>query len=168
MYVKNLGSLVEKKCFDWHGNLGLLKNDLAEYLAEFKDGPPERTVLISVKKDAYRGMTDAANDALGSLGLKPITSEDEFGSYYAVISEEGNVNEKGSGSLGTQGKARRADYAVVSSGWSAQNFSSVVINGEEYSLNEDGINIVVYDSEKNVIEDSVCFDTSQEGALALR
>ena len=52
-------------------------------------------------------------------------------------------------------------------GYSDGNVASVVINGQEYSVNRRGLNIVVYSHYQDKVIDSVCFDT-QEGAFALR
>ena len=50
------------------------------------------------------------------------------------------------------------DYHVGSGGSQTSHSSSVMINGKEYSCNETGLNIVIYDNLRNTVIDSVlCF-----------
>ena len=51
------------------------------------------------------------------------------------------------------------EIKVESAGYNAGNYSSVVINGKEYSKNQRGINIVVYDKTTDDVICSTVFDT---------
>ena len=45
---------------------------------------------------------------------------------------------------------------------------SIVINGEEESIQGNGLNIVIYHNDKKKVLDSVCFDTTMEENIANR
>ena len=62
----------------------------------------------------------------------------------------------------------RKSYQMVSGGRNAGNCSSIMINGQEYSLNESGFNIVVYSNETHRILDEVAFDIAAEDQKAVR
>ena len=48
---------------------------------------------------------------------------------------------------------------MVSAGYEKGNIASIKINGTEYAINQRGLNIVIYDTEENIIVDSLCIDT---------
>lgn len=48
-------------------------------------------------------------------------------------------------------------YIISSSGYDSSCISSITVNGDEYSLNQTGINIVVYNNNQENIVDSVAF-----------
>lgn len=51
------------------------------------------------------------------------------------------------------------DLRTISAGFTVGNTSSILINGIEYSQQRRGMNIVVYDLDKNKVVSSVNFDT---------
>ena len=51
------------------------------------------------------------------------------------------------------------EIEMISKGYNAGNQSSIVINGQEYSKNLRGMNVVVYDKKKNEVICSSVFDT---------
>ncbi len=56
---------------------------------------------------------------------------------------------------------------VISAGLEVGNYSSIVIDGIEYSMNERGINVVLYDTNEKKVIDSLNFDI-YEGAKISR
>ncbi len=52
-----------------------------------------------------------------------------------------------------------AEYTIVSAGFECGDYSSIIIDGVEYSRNNRGLNIVVYNNETGQVIDTVCFDT---------
>jgi len=50
-------------------------------------------------------------------------------------------------------------YSLVSSGYDRDNYCSIAIDGVEYAVCERGINLVIYDTRKGRVVDSVAFDT---------
>lgn len=61
--------------------------------------------------------------------------------------------------VGSFGK-EKTSYSITSAGYSTgAPTSSIMINGQEYSHNTRGINIVVYDNTCRAMIDSVTFDT---------
>ena len=68
------------------------------------------------------------------------------------------------GVVGLQNKR----YDICSSGWYANSQISVRVGGIEYAVNSRGLNIVVYDVERDLVLDSVCFDTFAEYHTSVR
>ena len=50
-------------------------------------------------------------------------------------------------------------YEVTSAGYQIGNYSSAIIDGQEYAKNVRGMNFAVYDSSLHYVTDSVAFDT---------
>ena len=48
---------------------------------------------------------------------------------------------------------------IVSKAYKYGNLASICINGEEYAVNKRGVNIVVFDMNRQKVVDSVAFDT---------
>lgn len=52
------------------------------------------------------------------------------------------------------------EYSLVSAGYDSGSTSSICLDGEEYSLDGRGLNLVVYDHYFQEVIDVVCFDTA--------
>jgi hypothetical protein len=53
------------------------------------------------------------------------------------------------------------DICLESHAWrgkGGKNFASIVLNGKNYAVNRRGVNIVIFDVERDILIDSVCFD----------
>lgn len=133
--------------------------DVSEYLELIKDD--RYTVIISVRDEATKNLNNDIMQKLRCLGLQINLSKEYRCSYYAVISDKKVSEELDYIKLEYTGKIRdgRDDVSVISAGWGCGDISSVKINGNEYSKNGRGLNIVVYNNETRRIIDSVCFDT---------
>lgn len=142
-------------------------NDIDTYLKSLKK--ENYTILMSVKEDASSGIMDNTKKCLIDLGLKA-KFIDKYGYGYCAVINSNGVDEECSHDCinmnGTLGKDK-LNYAMTSAGYDAGAVSSVVIEGNEYSMNSHGLNIVVYDDDAGEVIDSVCFDTSGN-SLAFR
>ena len=77
-----------------------------------------------------------------------------------VIKQEGDQNENGAGPLTYAGHLLDGTaYTLTSGGLYMGNVSSCVIGGTEYSTDQRGLNIVVYDQKLQKVVDSTYFDT---------
>jgi len=143
-----------------------LITELPEYLARI---PEDCTLFISAKDEASSGMSPQIQQALDALGLKTVWDESMLRQgYIAVVSPDGIVE----GAKGVQTHSSRFaenhQYTIISKGRRDGNVSSVVIDGQEYSQNRRGLNLVVYSHYYDEVIDKVTFDTYQTDAKALR
>lgn len=141
-------------------------SDLETYLASLPDG--DCTVFMAVKEDAQANMPDGVKAELKRLGLYTEWNEDMYRQPYMAILSSGRAIE---GAKGYQGHSERFEggrYDVLSIGYQDGNVASIKINGEEYSMNRRGLNIVVFSHYQDKVIDSVNFDTHEGAAAALR
>lgn len=137
----------------------LLKTDSpAEYLDLLRD--ENYTVFFSVYEDAGEPMEADVLENWKALGVSVDLSGMYERSYCAVISGSVLYEESGTGFLsGTlMFNGRRASATVESAGRNSGSWSSIRIDGKEYSLSLPGINIVVYDNVSGKVLDRVVFD----------
>lgn len=134
---------------------------LDEYLEALKESGYD--VFMSIKDNGTQFLTQERLGLLEDLGINTDLLKSDGVSFLAVI-EDGKVIEAESGddTISNTGKLEttNTEYSITSGGAGSSNISSsIVINGKEYSLNNRGLNIVVYDPQSNVIVDSTAFDT---------
>lgn len=137
-----------------------MEQNFTAYLQKLDDAYRDKTIFIAVNDDIGEGMTDEDRTALKSLGLQTDFSDVWRRSYLAVI-ESGKVSYEAlsnryleySNTLSTSG----IPYELVSSNYFTNSYASIVIDQTEYAINGSGINIVVYDEERNRVLDRVCF-----------
>lgn len=135
------------------------ETDVVRYLKKLDSN--RFSVFISVKDEASFGLSQEAIDAVRALGFEFDMEGKTRYSYIAIKTDEGlyeavsdqKLSKKDTFQKGTIG------YWVVSAGMDCGNISSIQIGGVEYSKNNRGLNIVVYDNTTKMIVDSVCFDT---------
>ncbi len=119
-------------------------------------------IFFCVRASGLERFDDAGKESLKALGL---TKTDEFANsidcgYVAVI-DKGNVvyeqlqNDIYGENAGTSGQLQDGlNYDITSCGLNTGDVSKICLNGTNYSLNRDGINIVVYDYEKGEVVDT--------------
>ena len=147
--------------------------DIDEYLHAVNR--PNFIVMISVKDEAVNGLKDSTKDILTEIGLTACWDKDTMyrHAYYAVIKDgtilEKQAKEKGGEPITTEGSFNklRNHYTIKSAGYEDMggSYSSIIIDGKEYSLNSRGLNIVVYDKYLCKVVDSVCFDTYGDSSI---
>ena len=142
--------------------------DVDEYLSLLNDD--RYCVFISVKGDAAKTLKETTKTRLRDLGLeKEWDAETDYRkSYIGIITDEG-VTEKAEGVIKISGRfrGRNNSFSVVSRGDKDKggSYSSIVIDGEEKAVNERGLNIVVYDTVRRIVVDSVSFDTHADSSV---
>lgn len=135
--------------------------DLYEYLSLLKDAADQYSIFISVKDEATTNLNDNMIQGLKNLGLK-VSVEGQFRcSYLVVLSGDTKIEESGYKLLEKSGTIDNgtATYSIISGGLENGNTCSIIIKGKEYSKNRRGLNIVVYNNEKDEVVDTVAFDT---------
>ncbi len=142
--------------------------DIYRYLELLAD---ERySVFISARDDASYSLDEEIVSRMQALGLACSVFGQFRAAYLAVTAPEGIREEVGFHLLELTGTLRDGllRYDMVSAGLRGGNVSSIVIDGEEYSMDGRGLNIVVYDNIYRKVMDSVCFDTFSPELTAVR
>ncbi len=116
-------------------------------------------IFASVKDEGASTLKRLSEKTYEALGMKQLRKLGYRYSYVFVSDKNGNITEKNSnGKIEIDGKVDDINYHVISQGWDAGNYSSIVLNGLEMSQNSRGLNFAVVKKDGTLI-DSVCFDT---------
>jgi len=121
-----------------------------------------RIILISIKDTPGAYLTNKMMDSISKIGIKTNLVNRVWNSYVAVIDNGDCVFEK----IGANeepivytGYLSGKNVKIESRGFRCGNKSSIILDGKEYSVNKRGLNIVVFDCNKDSIVDSIAFDT---------
>lgn len=148
-----------------------LEQDFDAYLNMLMKEHKDKTIFIAASDDMTGGLNETDISILRQLGLQTDFSDAFQNSYIAVV-ENGEVlyeslsnrRQEYAGTCKKSGKT----YNICSSGWKTSPMASVKLAGVEFAVNRRGLNIVVYDDDKGLVLDSVCFDTYAEKHTAIR
>lgn len=119
----------------------------------------EIVLFIAVKDEASRGMNEIIINDLHSLGVKTDLRGKYRQSYYAIISKDSVIERLSDDKISYHGKIGNTDYEIASAGKTVGDYSSIRINGIEYSKNGRGMNIVVFNTEDGAVIDAFSIDT---------
>lgn len=123
------------------------------------------TIFISASDEMSLGLNEEDKRLLYQLGLQTDFSDKYRYAYLAII-EGGTVIYEGisNDKILYEGKIEKSDidYKIVSSGYYTNPSSHILIGNTDWSVGKRGLNIVVYDNERKIVLDSVCFDTCNE------
>ncbi len=114
------------------------------------------TIFISSKGDTVSGLNDGAKSAFSHLGFTDLANIKRGENFSAIVSG-GEIIYMSSSKSPLYYKDTVNGYKVTMK--SESNLSSIVIGTKDFSLNEQGINIVVLDSKNNKVIDKVRFKT---------
>ena len=141
-----------------------------KYLSELLS-KNDYTIFITVKDDAASSLSKRQKEGFTSMGLNELAELTLRDSYLAVIEngtivteqvikQEEDQSENGAEPLTYTGHLPDGTaYTLTSGGLYMGNVSSCVIGGTEYSPDQRGLNIVVYDQKLQKVVDSTYFDT---------
>ena len=127
------------------------------------------TALISVRGSAGRNLDDDSRDSISEAGLETLSKLGDDTAYLGVI-ENGIVkyeravpdSDSNGDAIGFSGRFPKGiKYTINSGSEGSGDISNILIKGEDYSWNNRGINIVVYDNDSETIVDDTYFDTWQ-------
>lgn len=123
-----------------------------------------KAVFISVRDEASNTFNDEIRKKFQTRGLESLATLQFQDSYLAVIKDGAVLYEqKDHGEIPIEFKD--VGYQMISGGMKSGNISSIKINGEEYSLQTRGLNIVVYDEFLDEVVDQISFDTFKEAIM---
>ncbi len=135
------------------------ENDIVRYLKKINN---ERySIFMAVKDEASGGLKKEVADAMHEMGFA-FALEGQWRNSYVAVKTPDEIFEKVSAQeIKKDGTFRdgRVGYKISSAGYDCGNAASICLSGTEYSKNQRGINIVVYDNIGQKVIDSVCFDT---------
>ena len=121
------------------------------------------TVFISIKDEGAHGLTAALLNDFRQLGIQTDLQGQYRNSFCAVVSPDGVQESLSShGPVTLEGFIGEAQYSVASAGFDFGAYSSIAIDGVDYSKNLRGMNIVVYDNEQDAVISAVAFDTHSQ------
>jgi len=139
------------------------EQDFISYIKLIANKYQNKVILISVAGDMAAGLTQEDIAALRLLGLQTDFSNAYQYSYAAVIEngkvryeELSNRDLEYSGQIDKSGK----NYTIYSSGYNTRPSANIRIDDNQIAVDNIGMNIVVYDAERSLVIDSVCFNTS--------
>ena len=136
------------------------------YINKYLQGFPKGSVvIIAAKDDMSRGLNYATLGLLRDLGIESDLPNGFRHGFIAVITDEGVQYEKMDNgcTLSYSGEIGKIKYSIKSSGYDDENISSIIINGEEYSPDQRGLNFVVCDPDSGEILSVASFDTYKTG-----
>lgn len=127
------------------------------------------TLFISVRDGAAAALTAPLIEDMRALGIQTDLRGRAYNSFYAVVTADGVYEDVATDSaLTREGTIGDVPYAIASAGYWVGNYSSIMIDGVEYSKNARGMNIVVYDNRTGQVVDSVGFNTSVQAMTVTR
>ena len=135
-------------------------SDFSKYLSALND----KNYTVFITKDNNK-CTVKENDAdlLTSLGINTDLLEKDT-PYYCVLESCSVLCESADENPGKEyGSLKNGHYfSITSTNKDKESFSSIRIDGIDYSVNKSGLNIVVYDNYNDKVIDSVCFDIRKD------
>ena len=150
--------------FDWEGDFNLLKGDFADYMS-YVSSLDDTIILMSVKDAIWLSQEEEDIETLEKYGIEKFADIGEHEAYYAVITPGGVVEAHGSEELSYTGEYNGTSFTVSGAGWDSGYYSSIVVDGEEYSRGECGINIVVYDTNAKKVVDNTTYRFNRRGGV---
>ena len=166
-------AFMEEELRAYHANIRdiaamQVASDPAVYLS-IASQMPNCIVFVSAKDDAAESLTQRQRDTFSGIGLSRLAALSYRDSYLAVldkgivVSEMVDIWNKGDDAkapISAEGTfAEGHQYTITSGGYAFGNTGSILIDGVEKAKNTRGLNIVVYDYEKDELVDTVAFDT---------
>lgn len=148
--------------YEYFYHLGNIKNDVIIIMA-IKDA-----LAAGSNISRFYHHSPSTFNVIKELGFET----DLYGSWrhsYIGIMEYGNiVFEKIEKNENEGIYFKNEDYNVISEGYNAGNFCSIIIDTVQYARCETGLNIVVFDKRNSTLIDSVCINMLKENIILTR
>ena len=132
------------------------------YLDMLASHKKKMVIFIAVKDTPGYYFDKNISDKMHKIGFRESLIDRHQHTYVAVMKKGRIVYEK-INNKGTKTdfhtKIVGNDIKIISMDYENGNMGSIKINGSEYSVNQRGINFVIFDLVHQLVIDSVCFDT---------
>lgn len=160
-YVQNPSDISKKltDTTDFYVYLNILQLIKSNYL-----------IVLSVRDTPGDNISDEIIEKIHELGFTNFSNE-LWRMYIGVslnVVIANKTGDKREDPVEYQFHSDKFDLDVASRAWKQGNKASVVINGKDYAVNLRGLNIVVYDVEKNQLVDSIGYDAHTENTRFIR
>lgn len=149
----------------------LIDDELPDYSIEElleKYCDKQYLILMAVCTDYSLGITDSIQQCLNDIGIDSTPRDAGIASsFYAVISDGKLVKTESSNeaALYFKKKIHGHNINLCSGGQYLGNWADIKIDGESYCTHRQGLNIVVYDLEKDCLVDSIGYQNYQEASV---
>lgn len=131
------------------------KNDFWRYFSEYRNS--ENTIVfLCVKGDAVGMLNPKIRNNLSKIGLHKLAGLEYKDSYLAVIEEGTDILEL-KGQKGILVKTNGIGYKIFSGKSASGYMDSIFIHGKEYVSEEQGMHVVVFDKQLDMVIDHVVF-----------
>ncbi len=150
----------------------LRENEIIQEYLSILENIKAHLIVIAVKDTPGFELTEEINRQLGEIGITSDLTGKHWHGYIAVINNGKTVYEELGGL--DQAVAKQMEICpglklrVVSKPLNAGNDVEIVINGTDHAVKGRGLNIVVYDTQRRYVIDSVCFDTHVKNGCCFR
>lgn len=147
-----------------------METDFYQYMSKLKNDFADKTVFIVCTNEMSNGLSEREIRLLRSMGFNA-DYENGYRQSYIAVMENGEVtfeqmSNRAIKKKGTVGDS--AEYVLYSAGHYVGSMSDIKIGGETFGTNQIGLNIVVYDQDKDIVLDEVNFNTFAEEHEAIR
>jgi len=115
-------------------------------------------IFISAKDDASAGLTEDVIRSMRELGLKFDMEGAYRNAYVAIVGDAPMYEEKNEQYAVCNAGLEGVEISMLSAGYTGGNTASIKFDGKEYSKNQRGLNIVIYNKELHHVTDSVYVD----------
>jgi hypothetical protein len=161
------GTVVDQARFDTYGSTAE-----AEAMATYINAlPPGRIVLVGIRDEASRNMTENAYlalESLGSLEARNVGYRDSHALIGRKGAIPGTVQEMHTARYSGPATAEvhKVDCRIQSAGWDDGNFVKLFVNGASVGTNNRGHNLVVVDETTGDVLNAVSYDTYASSTAA--
>ena len=140
------------------GRSVLRSDDIPSYLASLSD-LKNISVLIASKGNATSGLSRKVAESFSNIKLECVAFKESQSSYAGAAGTGFHFENSGNGMVLLNGVFKDGKKFEIAS---SDLLGSVVIDGKEYSPDENGFNFVVYDELSGKVIDRAAFDLSPE------
>lgn len=137
------------------------KDTLDEYLAYLQENNDNWITLISSSKNLKKGISKETENQLQELGLKAVNEVEKDQAYFTVLNGKSNIYEVYTNrtlEYKNTEWGKNINVNLISPASMKNPSNSVMVDKYEYALADDGINIIVYDKESEMVIDNVCIE----------
>lgn len=131
-------------------------NRLSDYIKSIDRS--KYLIFIAAKDDASAGLTEDVIKSLRELGLKFDMEGAYRNAYVAIVGDAPMYEEKNEQYAVCNAGLEGVEISMLSAGYTGGNTASIKFDGKEYSKNQRGLNIVIYNKELHHVTDSVYVD----------
>lgn len=138
-----------------------LETSFQDYLDRLFDEKERIICLVSARDDMISGLSDDEIKKLRRLGLNAPFDNTMYRYSYLAVIDGGDVKQEALSNQQLQYNISidHDAFHIISSGYLSGNKSIIMINNEDFSLNNRGVNIVVFDKESGLVIDRSSCDT---------